>query len=226
MNTLNRAVILSPASLEEECANFVIEDVLSPFVLYDITAAGETYTLSLWIRSNSEGSILVRGTTIPTTSEWSKHVVTYTANDANLKIFFNTTDTYNIYHPKLELGNKATDYTTAPEDVDDRLDDISNEIRETIDEEVRPKFDELYNYIHINPEDGTMTFGSSENNITLSLEHDKIAFRKNGVQFGWWDGNDFHTGNIMVEVNERAQFGNFAYIPRSDGSLSFLKVGG
>jgi hypothetical protein len=226
MNTLSKIIIPSPAALEEECASFAIDDTTSPFVLYNLTTPGESYTLSLWIRSNSEGSILVRGTTILTTSEWSKHVVTYTASDTYLKIFFNTTDTYNIYHPKLESGNKATDYTTAPEDIDGRLDDIADDIRDTIDEEVQPKFDELYNYIRIDTETGSMTFGSSENNITLRLENDKISFRKNDVEFGWWDGHDFHTGNIMVEVNERAQFGNFAYIPRSDGSLSFLKVGG
>jgi hypothetical protein len=53
-----------------------------------------------------------------------------------------------------------------------------------------------------------------------------ISFKKNGQQFGWWDGTDFHTGNIIVDVDERAQFGDFAFIPRSDGSMSFLKVGG
>ena len=51
-------------------------------------------------------------------------------------------------------------------------------------------------------------------------------FKKNGVQFGLWDGENFYTGNIIIGVNERAQFGNFAFVPRSDGSLSFLKVGG
>lgn len=87
---------------------------------------------------------------------------------------------------------------------------------------VADRFAELYSYIRM--EGGVLTFGSSENGITLSLENDLIVFRKNGVQFGWWDGVDFHTGNIVVEVNERAQFGNFAAIPRSNGSLSWLKV--
>lgn len=71
-----------------------------------------------------------------------------------------------------------------------------------------------------------ITIGAGENTMTLELDNDMIKFKKNGVQFGWWDGVDFHTGNIVVEVNERAQFGNFAFIPRSDGSLMFLKVGG
>lgn len=66
--------------------------------------------------------------------------------------------------------------------------------------------------------------GNGENTAELRLDTGIISFVKNGEQYGWWDGTDFHTGNIIVEVNERAQFGNFAFVPRSDGSLSFLKV--
>ena len=71
-----------------------------------------------------------------------------------------------------------------------------------------------------------LTIRSGENTMTLTLDNDTIVFTKNGRQFGWWDGVDFHTGNIVIEVTERAQFGNFAFVPRSNGSLSFLKVGG
>jgi hypothetical protein len=71
-----------------------------------------------------------------------------------------------------------------------------------------------------------LTIKAGENAMNLSLDNDLIIFKKNGQQFGWWDGVDFHTGNIVIAVTERAQFGNFAFVPRSNGSLSFLKVGG
>ena len=71
-----------------------------------------------------------------------------------------------------------------------------------------------------------LTIKAGDNTMTLTLDNDVIVFTKNGRQFGWWDGVDFHTGNIVIEVTERAQFGNFAFVPRSNGSLSFLKVGG
>lgn len=93
-----------------------------------------------------------------------------------------------------------------------------------VDGDLQNKFTEVYKYIQF--ADGNITLGSSENAITLTIENDMISFRKNGLQFGWWDGVDFHTGNIVVNVNERAQFGDFAFVPRSDGSLMFLKVGG
>ncbi len=93
-----------------------------------------------------------------------------------------------------------------------------------VDGDLQSKFTEIYKYISF--ANGNITLGSSENAITLTIENDMIVFKKNGLQFGWWDGVDFHTGNIVVAVNERAQFGNFAFVPRSNGSLSFLKVGG
>jgi len=69
-----------------------------------------------------------------------------------------------------------------------------------------------------------LVISSGENQMSIRIDNDLVMFEKNGVLFGWWDGINFHTGNILVEVNDRAQFGNFAFIPRSDGSLSFLKV--
>lgn len=71
-----------------------------------------------------------------------------------------------------------------------------------------------------------LTIRAGENAMNLQLDNDVISFQKSGEPFGWWNGVDFHTGNIVIEVKQRAQFGNFAFVPRSNGSLSFLKVGG
>ena len=69
-----------------------------------------------------------------------------------------------------------------------------------------------------------LTIGSGENSLKLVLDNNRIGFFKGDQEIAWWDGNYLHTGNIEVTTNERAQFGNFAFIPRSDGSLMFLKV--
>lgn len=95
-----------------------------------------------------------------------------------------------------------------------------------VDGDLQSKFTELYKYLHFRGETA-ITIGSGNSAITLEIDNETgIAFRKNGEQIGLWDGDNFYTGNIVVKVNERAQFGNFAWIPRSDGSLVFGKVGG
>lgn len=86
------------------------------------------------------------------------------------------------------------------------------------------QFEQIYSYIRF--KDGAISLGRGDSAVELTIENDLIVFKKNGAPFGWWDGVNLHTGNIVVEVHERAQFGNFAFIPRSNGSLSFLKVGG
>lgn len=93
---------------------------------------------------------------------------------------------------------------------------------ENVDGDLQKTIETLTKYFDFSL-DG-LTIKAGENAMTLTLDNDMILFKKNGQPFGWWDGVDFHTGNIVVEVNERAQFGNFAFVPRSNGSLSFLKV--
>ena len=79
-----------------------------------------------------------------------------------------------------------------------------------------------------------LTIRAGEGEMKLRIDNDIISFYKGNIdendleknRFGWWDGVNFHTGNIVIAVQERAQFGDFAFVPRSDGSLDFLKVGG
>ncbi len=95
---------------------------------------------------------------------------------------------------------------------------------QTVDGELQTKFEELYKYISF--KGGNITLGEGGNAITLTIENDVISFKRNGVEFGSWDGENFYTGNIIIRLNQRFQFGNFAFLPRSDGSAVLLKVGG
>lgn len=78
---------------------------------------------------------------------------------------------------------------------------------------------------------------SGDYDLQLRLDNDVIAFYKGEYfeehpeinRLGWWDGNNFNCGNIYVRVDERAQFGNYAFIPVEDESvdgLDLVRVGG
>jgi hypothetical protein len=74
-----------------------------------------------------------------------------------------------------------------------------------------------------------LTIRAGENTMQLTLDNDIIIFKKNGQQFGWWDGVNFHTGNIFVDVDEIAQFGNYGFVPYQDDEtdgLDLVRVGG
>ena len=186
----------------------------------------------------------------------------------------------------LEKGNLASDWSPAPEDIDENIDNVRSELTSKVDtshtdilqtseqiilsalesyvetsdygsfkstveaqlialansiemnftttssqlngfdDELQSNFSELRKYIKFSG-DNAISIGSSDSKITLEIDNENgIVFKKNNVPFGRWDGNNFHTGNIVVNVEERAQFGNFAFLPRNDGSLMLLKVGG
>lgn len=73
-----------------------------------------------------------------------------------------------------------------------------------------------------------LTIKAGENTMQLVLDDDIIKFIKNGQEFGWWDGVNFHTGNIFVDVDEIAQFGKYAFVPYEDDDtdgLDLVRVG-
>ena len=74
-----------------------------------------------------------------------------------------------------------------------------------------------------------LTIKAGENSMSLLLDNDVIRFQKNGQEFGLWDGINFHTGNIFVDVDEVAQFGNYGFVPYEDENtdgLDLVRVGG
>lgn len=75
-----------------------------------------------------------------------------------------------------------------------------------------------------------LTIKAGEDLMQIRVDNDIIIFSKNGRQFGSWDGVNFRTGNIFIDVDEQATFGAFSWIPRkeADGtkSLVFLMTGG
>lgn len=97
-----------------------------------------------------------------------------------------------------------------------------------VDEDLRKHFDFDVN---------GLTIKAGESLIKLRIDNDMIAFYKGEIdeddleknRFGWWDGVNFHTGNIYVAVDETAQFGNYGFVPYADletDGLDLVRVGG
>lgn len=143
-------------------------------------------------------------------------------------------DSKQIVASALEEYTKIEDFTKYTKSTESKLTIMSDQINmnfTTVNRIINDangntnnRFNELEKYIRF--DENGITIGESGNKLKLVLDNDNITFTKNDQPIGWWDGENFHTGNIVVEVNERAQFGNFAYVPRSDGSIMFLKVSG
>lgn len=132
-----------------------------------------------------------------------------------------------------------SDYTEDKKNTDDKMSDIEDALSNKATKDdlnglaTSEQYNEIRKYISFT-KDGIKissysTYDNPDDNpdakhLTLTLDNDAIKFENNGVVIGRWDGSNFYTGDIVVELNQRAQFGNFALVPRSDKSLMFLKV--
>lgn len=118
-----QAITLEPYSVEGpngeagDCARFVVANATEPFTLSGVAVVGQEYTFSFWLKSDAPGSLSICGKTLESTETWVKHSLTFTAESKDLPLLFGSAGAYYLYHAKLESGNKATDWTPAPEDM-------------------------------------------------------------------------------------------------------------
>ena len=154
MNILASAQIINPYNKTDECSQFTIDDISSPFALNGLTTIGQEYTFSLWIKADTDSSITLLGTTFKASETWQKHFITFTATSEDLSIFFDSVGAYYVYQPQLEMGNKVTDWTPAPEDTNESITSIDGEVKnikesvDTVSEECSSVAEKQNTYLH------------------------------------------------------------------------------
>ena len=71
-------------------------------------------------------------------------------------------------------------------------------------------------YIHINEDDGSVEFGQTDAQYKLVVDNDGVTIYQGTTPISYWEQNAFTV--------EQLNLGNFAFIPRQNGSLGFRKV--
>lgn len=125
MNLLENNIRADPFGKNSEVARFTIDTPLSQFVFHNIMQENFLYTLRFWICSEADGKISVDGNSFSSTTEWKEHAITFLARSTDLDLYFQKNGIYYMCYVKLETGNKVTDWTPAPEDVDSDIEEAS-----------------------------------------------------------------------------------------------------
>lgn len=98
-----------------------------------------------------------------------------------------------------------------------------NQITEQITEMngvMESNFSEITKYIRF--EDGNIILGEVGNDLTLKIQNDRIAFLQNSVEVAYFSNQKMYVTD--GEFLNSLVLGNFAFIPRGNGNLSFTKV--
>lgn len=70
--------------------------------------------------------------------------------------------------------------------------------------------------------DGNILLGISGNELELKIEHDRISFLQDGAEVAYFSNKKLYVTDS--EFLNSLTIGNFAFIPRNNGNLSFKKV--
>ena len=99
------------------------------------------------------------------------------------------------------------------------------ETQTTLEGDVSSRFETLESYIRYFSEDGTayIELGEEYSDLKLRLANKKIYFSENGIEFAYMSKSQLFITDVTVL--KRLIIGKFAFIPRENGNLSFVKVG-
>lgn len=82
------------------------------------------------------------------------------------------------------------------------------------------KFQEINKYIRF--VNGNIILGEEGNELTLKIENDRIAFLESGAEVAYFSNRKLYV--LDGEFLNSLTLGNFAFLPRANGNLSFKKV--
>lgn len=144
MSMIASRELVNPVNKTDSCPVFVIDRKQTVFAFNNVTVVGNEYTVSFWAKTDVDRVISVNGKAVTIGTNWVRHDFTYTATSTDLFFDFKTEGNYYIYQLQLELGNRATDWTPAPEDAEERIDNIKVGGRNLVRNSANLIFDKYY----------------------------------------------------------------------------------
>ena len=82
------------------------------------------------------------------------------------------------------------------------------------------EFEEIRKYIRF--VDGKILLGEIGNELELQIANDRISFQQDGAEVAYFSNRKLYVTD--TQILHSLQLGNFAFMPRDNGNLSFKKI--
>lgn len=113
----------------------------------------------------------------------------------------------------------STQVTQTAEDIEFRFNEFSQDV-DAVAAGTDAKFEEISKYIRF--VDGNIILGEEGNTLTLQIDNDRISFLDSGIEVAYFSNNKLFITD--GEFLHSLRLGNFAFMPRESGNLSFGKI--
>ena len=127
------------------------------------------------------------------------------------------------YYLKSEAEQLATEMSTqiiqTAEDLSIQFDKFNADL-EDLAVNTDSELEQIRKYIRF--VDGKILLGESGNQLELEISNDRISFMQNKTPVAYFSNNKLYV--IDGEFTNSLRLGNFAYLPRTNGNLSFKKI--
>ena len=91
---------------------------------------------------------------------------------------------------------------------------------EALSQGMDAEFEEIRKFIRF--EDGKVLIGQVGNELELQITNNRISFLQDGAEVAYFSNRKLYVTD--AEIIHSLQLGNFAYMPRANGNLSFKKI--
>lgn len=138
------------------------------------------------------------------------------AEDITLKVV----ETYSLKEDTEALVSEVSAQLTLTKDsFDIQFNQFSQDI-EAVAADTDAEFEEIRKYIRF--VDGMILLGEVGNELELQISNNRISFLQDGAEVAYFSDRKLHVTD--ASFLHSLQIGNFAYMPRANGNLSFKKI--
>lgn len=117
------------------------------------------------------------------------------------------------------IESVSTELTQTKDSFEFRFNQFSQDI-DSVKDGTDAQFQEFRKYIRF--DDGNIILGESGNELTLKIQNDRISFLESGAEVAYFTNRKLYITD--GEFLNSLQLGRFAFMPRTNGNLSFKKI--
>lgn len=118
-----------------------------------------------------------------------------------------------------QINSVSTEFTQTKEEFNFQFNQFHQDI-EAVSSNTAAQFENISKYIRF--VDGNIILGEDGNELILKIQNDRISFLESNVEVAYLSNNKLYVTD--GEYINSLKLGKFAFMPRSNGNLSFKKV--